>query len=59
MDNRNKSIEIRKWTGEISLYLMEDVYQLCIGWIKKDQVSKGYGEDLSYSYHVMGSKRLL
>ena len=38
---------------------MKDAYQLCIGWIKKDLVSKNYDEDLSYSYHVMGSKRLL
>ena len=27
--------------------LINDVYQLCIGCVKKDQVSKGYSEDSS------------
>ena len=35
---------------------MKDAYQLFIGWIKKDLVSKSYDEDLSYSYHVMEVK---
>ena len=47
---------MRKLTGELSPYLKKDVYYLCIGWVKKDQVSKSYDEDSSYSYHVMGSK---
>ena len=25
--------------------LINDVYQLCIGWVKNDQVSKSYDED--------------
>ena len=32
---------------KLSLLVMKDVYQLCIGWGKKDQVSKSYDEDLS------------
>ena len=40
-------------TEAISLFI-------CIGWVvKKDQVSKNYDEDISYSYYVMESKRLL
>ena len=38
---------------------MKDVYQLPIGWFRKDQVSKSCDEDSSYSYHVIGGKRLL
>ena len=38
---------------------MKDVYQICTGWFKKDQVLKNYNEDSSYSYHVIGNRRLL
>ena len=32
-----------KWTFPV----INDLYQLCIGWVKKDQVLKIYAEDSS------------
>ena len=42
------------------LFLTEANFFICIGWVvMEDQVSKNYDEDISYSYYVMESKRML